>query len=144
MGFFSDIGDSLSDAWDSVKDTVKDVTGIDSMNDLLMPGFGVASGMAALQGRGAIGEFLQPLMGAPPMAGGMPQMTGPLMGNAPASLTMGAGGVAPAQTVTPSNQDIAALFGESGYQYGPNQTSTALLQANPEAYQYTPLMSGLS
>lgn len=149
MGWLSDAWDStkdaVSDAWDSAKDTVKDTLGIDSLNSAFLTGFGLQSGIGALQGKGVLGEALSPLMGQQQqMPQGM-QMTGPLMGAAPSSLTMGTGGQPAPQTVQPSAQDLASLFGESGYQYGgPSQTSTALLQSNPEAYQYQPLMSGLS
>lgn len=150
MGWLSDtwkdVKKGVSTGWESVKDEVKDVTGIDSLNSAFLTGFGLQSGLGALQGKGAIGEALGPLMGqqqAPPWASG--QMTGPLMGTAPASMTMGTGGQPAPQVVQPSAQDLAGLFGESGYQYGgPSKTSTALLQSNPEAYQYQPLMSGVS
>lgn len=145
MGWVSDtfggIKDAVSDAWDSTKDAVKDVTGISSMNDLLVPGFGVASGMGLLQGQGFMGQqlanTLAPLTGVPGQMPGGQMATGPLMGTAPASMTMGSGGTPPPET---TGRDIAGLFGESGYSYGgPTQTSTALLQANPEAYQFNPL-----
>lgn len=162
MGFLSDAWDSVSDAassaWDSTKDAassawgstqdaIRDVTGVDSLNTLFATG-GLAMVPANLSGKGVLGEALYDTMG-PLMGMGqqqMPQgmqMSGPLMGNAPANLTMGAGGQAAPQTVNPSAQDLAGLFGDTGYQYGPSQTSTALLQANPEAYQYQPLMSGV-
>lgn len=158
MGFLSSIGDAVSSAWDSVsdvasdawsgvKDTVGDITGVDSMNSLLATG-GLAMIPANLSGKGVLGEALYDTMG-PLMGMGqqqMPQgmqMSGPLMGNAPANLTMGTGGQPAPQIMQPSPQDLAGLFGETGYQYGPSQTSTALLQANPEAYQYQPLMSGV-
>lgn len=149
MGWLSDTWksakDTVSDAWGSVKDEVKDFTGLDSMNDFFNP---IAQGSALLQGKGIIGETLSPLMQGPPApawAQGGGGATGPLMGAAPSSLTMGTGGQPAPQVVQPSAQDLAGLFGESGYQYGgPSKTSTALLQSNPEAYQYSPLMNGIS
>ena len=146
MGWISDAWDSTKDAvssaWDSTKDAVKDVTGIESMNDLLFPGFGVASGMAALQGRGAIGEFLNPML-QPPGGTGPGAPTGPLNQPAPASLTMGAGGgAAPTQRSSP--QSLASYFGNDGYAFGPTETSAALLKANPDAYKFAPLTSSLS
>lgn len=163
MGFISDIGDALSSGWDSITDAASsawgsikeetmEFTGSDSWSDALLS-IGSAGawpilreGMEFLGGdmSGPFEGVLGPLMGqqqAPPWATG--QMTGPLMGNAPANLTMGTGGQPAPQIVRPSPQDLAGLFGETGYQYGPSQTSTALLQANPEAYQYQPLMSGV-
>lgn len=149
MGFlsdtWSDVKKGVSTGWESVKDEVKDVTGIQSMNDMLFPGLGVASGMAALQGRGWLGEQIQGLHGQPmqPPGAGV-GATGPLTQNAPAGLTMGGGGPVQAQTVAPGG-GVAGLFGDSGYQYGGSpSTSSALLQYNPEAYQYRPLMDGVT
>lgn len=148
MGFLSDawdsVSDAASDAWGDVKGAVKDFTGLESMNDFFNP---IAQGAALLQGKGIIGETLQPLLNPmlqpaqqPPGGGAM---TGPLTQNAPASLTMGAGGVAPAQ-VAGSPNNLASYFGGSGYSFGPTETSAALLKPNSEAYQFSPLASNLA
>lgn len=138
---FKKAKNAVSDAWSGAKDAVRDVTGVDSINSLIATG-GLAMVPANLNGQGFLGEALKdaisPLLAQPnqmPPAS-MMQGYGPLSQPAPA-MSMGTG-AAPDQS---SSGDIASLFGESGYSYGPSQTSTALLQANPEAYQFNPLFS---
>jgi hypothetical protein len=150
VGFLSKVWSktkkAVSSGWDSTKDAITDITGVDSLNTLLLTG-GLAMGPAQLSGKGILGEAfadaLSPLTAVPPPLGGQ-QVSGPLMGNAPANLTMGTGGQPTPQTAQPSAQDLASLFGNTGYQYGPSSTSSALLQSNPEAYQYSPLMNGIT
>lgn len=143
MGWLSDAWDSAKDAvssgWDSVKDEVKDFTGLDSMNDFFNP---IAQGSALLQGKGIIGDTLQPLL--QPVGGTAPQavMSGPLNQPAPSNLTMGAG-AAPASQVAQSPSNLSSMFGNSGYSFGPSETSAALLAPNNEAYQFSPLARGL-
>lgn len=139
-GAWDSISDIGGDVWDSAKDAVKDVTGIESMNDLLYPGFGVSSGMAALQGRGLVGDFLNPLL-QPPGGVGPGGMTGPLSQAAP-PMSMGTASAAASRRSAP--QDLASYFGGSDYAFGPTETSAALLRANPEAYKFAPLTSGLT
>ena len=133
----------VSTGWSSVKDEVKDFTGVDSMNTLAM--FGpVAMGAAALGGQGMLGEALagalSPLTAVPEDQwgpGGGPG-TGPMYQGLPDSMTMGqgAGGATPAAPAP----NLAGLFGESGYSYGSNDPISAqLLASNPAAYQYNPL-----
>ena len=132
---------AVSSAWDSTKDAITDVTGVESLNTLLLTG-GLANATATLSGKGIFGEAfadaLSPLTtppGGPPPG---PAAQGPL--NQPLPSNMGLGGInasAPAPQAGASN--IASLFGESGYSSGPTTTSSALLQSNPEAYQYAPL-----
>lgn len=138
---------AVSSGWDSVKDTVKDVTGVDSMNSLaILPG--VSTTLAALGGKGVLGEAVSgamaPLLQPP---GGQPQqggaLSGPLTQAAP-QMSMGTGAPAPAQSVAPSASDVASLFGQSGYQAGdPSSVSAALLAQNPDAYQFSPLAQSL-
>lgn len=150
MGWLSDAWDSAKDAvssgWDSVKDTVTDITGVDSMNSLfLAPGLSTAA--ASLSGRGVLGEAVQGVMNPllqPYGQGIAPQMmSGPLSQPAPSNLTMGAG-AAPASQVAQSPSNLSSLFGNSGYSFGPSETSAALLAPNNEAYQFSPLARGLS
>ena len=150
MGWLSDAWDSTKDAvssgWDSVKDTVTDITGVDSMNSLFATG-GLAMVPANLSGKGILGEAftsaMSPLL--QPYGQGMaPQMmSGPLNQPAPSSLTMGAG-AAPAAQVSQSPSNLSSMFGNSGYSFGPSETSAALLAPNNEAYQFSPLARGLS
>jgi hypothetical protein len=150
MNWLSDAWDSAKDAvssgWDSVKDTVKDVTGVDSINSLLLTG-GLAMVPANLSGKGVLGEALTTAMNPllqPYGQGIAPQMMyGPLNQPAPSNLTMGAG-AAPAPQVVQSPSNLSSLFGNSGYSFGPSETSAALLAPNNEAYQFSPLARGLS
>jgi hypothetical protein len=149
MGWLSDTWkkakDTVSDAWDGAKDAVKDVTGVDSINSLIATG-GLAMVPANLSGKGILGEaittamnpLLQPY-GQP--AGGGQAMSGPLYQSAPA-MSMGTGGGG--RTVASAPSDLASYFGPSGYEFGPQTTSAALLQANPDAYQFSPLASSIS
>lgn len=144
MGFLSDAWkgakDAVSSGWDSVKDAVTDVTGVDSLNTLLLTG-GLAMAPAQLAGKGIFGEALNdalsPLLMPP--GGTAPQgaMSGPLNQAAPA-MSMGTGATPRPETVTPN---LANLLGPSGNSYGPTTTSAALLQSNPDAYQFAPLIS---
>ena len=136
--------DAVGDAWSGAQNAVRDITGVDSLNTLFATG-GLAMVPANLSGKGILGEALTntlaPLTAVPNQGLMGQQMTGPLMGNAPANLTMGTG-AQPAPQGQSAPNDLASLFGQTGYQYGPSQTSTALLQSNPGAYQYQPLMNG--
>lgn len=137
MGFFSDawdsVKDTVSDVWDDTKDAVKDITGIDSMNDLLMPGFGVASGASLLSGGGPLGSLLGGQQAPPNMAA----VSGPLTQPAPANLTMG--------TARNPPSGSAGLMSPGGDMGGQSPAlSAALLQSNPEAFQYQPLISSMA
>jgi len=150
MGFLSDawssVKDTVSDAWSGVKDTVEDVTGVESMNSFLLAP-GLSSGIAALSGKGVLGEAVQgvinPLLQPYGQGQAPSMMSGSLNQSAPANLTMGAGAPAQAQVVGSPNS-LASYFGQEGYSMGPTETSAALLAANPDAYQFSPLASGLA
>lgn len=149
MGWLSDAWDStkdaVSDAWSGTKDAIRDVTGVDSINNLLMTG-GLSMVPAQLSGQGIFGEALATALSPLTQPYGQGQaptmMSGSLSQPAPASLTMGTGGGGSAVT-RGSPQDLASYFGGSGYGAGPSQTSAALLQANPEAFKFAPLTSSL-
>jgi hypothetical protein len=156
MGYLSSAWKSVkkgvSTGYDSIKDGVRDVTGVDSINTLLATG-GLATVPALLAGKGIVGETitdaLGPILGAPIPPGimGPGGLQGPSL---PAGLNFGTGvgsgnsaqGGNSAQA--PSSSNLASLFGNTGYSFGPQSTSAALLQSNPGAYNYAPLMSSLS
>lgn len=66
MGWLSDTfkgaKDAVSDAWSGVKDEVRDITGVDSINSLIATG-GLAMVPANLSGKGILGEALYDTMG---------------------------------------------------------------------------------
>ena len=127
MGFLSSVWKGAKDVVSDVWDGFEDITAYDEINDFASDAWSGLTDMFSGQQ-------------APP---GGQQMTGPLMGNAPANLTMGSGAQPAPQVSQLSAQDLAGLFSQSGYGTPPAApASTALLQSNPQAYQYQPLMNG--
>lgn len=161
MGFFSGIKDAVSSAWDSTKDAVSsawdstkdaitDVTGVESLNTLLATG-GLATVPANLAGKGILGEALTgalaPLTAVPQPPPGMAMGGGALAQSLQPGMSFGSGGSAPTLSQpggAGGSAGVASLFGKSGYEFGAQPTSSALLQSNPEAYQYAPLVRGLA
>ena len=132
--FQDNIKDPVSDAWEGAKDEITDITGVDSLNTLLATG-GLATVPANLSGKGILGEALtsalSPLTQVPQQAP-PPGFQGGLNQPAPA-MSMGSGSAAPRQ----SSRNVADLLGPSGYANNDSaSTSSALLQTNPEAYQF--------